>query len=366
MPVLTGVLITKQGAGPAGRKQSKGVYVLDKSQSRQVEELFADTARYTGRTPPGDFTLQAGEIFYEGGKMVELRMCGNRPVVKVKGVKYLQPWWHAGGDFEFDLTADFGLALAPQDQGRTHIAAYRIGPLVIISWDLSEGSRPRADADARVIRIVAERNDRGGRAGAVAAEEYETAILYTDLIVKAALELRKLLTGLRDGKKVDSPGRYKAFRLAFKPLLNQQAGDESAGAPARGRLSIKRLGESELKQRLLEVVTKSARESFSAPRGRPEGSRTKNRRSDVTERDRARKEDILRALAAEYKTLRRTFEPADAEAKITRAKVAERMGKDRGTLRNWFKEGGWEFDDLRTAAIESAEKNEGVERGEIN
>jgi hypothetical protein len=130
MPVLAGVVI----AGRAfARTYLKGRYILDESQSRQVEKLFVDSARFTGHQPPEDFALMAGEIFYEERKIVEIRLTGALTPIKKKGMLTSHPRWHLGGGPKFDINPDFSLSPAPQDRGRAYVVAMKHERILFLS-----------------------------------------------------------------------------------------------------------------------------------------------------------------------------------------------------------------------------------------
>lgn len=369
MPILAGVVIAHRGVA---RTYLKGAYVLDKRQSRQVHQLFVDSARYTGHEPPKKFELMAGAIFYEDGKIAELWMGGAPGPIRIDWMLHPFRFRSKGTGPEFDVTADYNLLFPPEDRNRTYVAAQGIGKLIVLAWNVESNvasQDPESIAtDQRFIRIREPYDLSESRSDELL--QLNRAINYSDYIVMAANEMKEMLTRLRyGGGGVNDVSHERAFRHAFKPLLKQRIGDMAEGVLARRRLSIKRLSRRDLQRELLAAVMRVAREYLRIRPGPAYGSKTKKRTMDVEKIDRIheekvqRGEKILSAIKLVYKKFRRKkiqgkeCQPAEAEAKVTQALVAERLKmKHPSNLCYWLKKLELDFDALKTEAIIRAEE----------
>jgi hypothetical protein len=347
IPILCGVV---RGRGRTAQTILRGDYVLDEIQSRQVKKLFMDSARFIGSKQLKDFRLEGGEIFYENGKIAEIRMVGSLP--KNEKGEYIR--WSVGQAPNFTLTGDVRLLPSPQDQGRAYVLALTFRNILILSWNVEPNvaycSPNLVDADVRFIRVAATTNT-------PPPWQFETGIRYAKLIIKSAKEMKMLLTQLREGVNFDGAYAYMEFCHAFMPLLKQPINDDASKGSAQGDLPIKGLGGWNPSHKLLDFILERARENAHGRLGRRRGSRTINRKNKIQERNLLRKKKILHALMIEYKKFCRKFAEADAEVKVTRVVVAERLGQARGTLHNWLRQGKFDFEDLKTEAIRRSKIN---------
>lgn len=378
MPVLGGVVIPH---GKAARTLLKGVYVVDGKTADQVQELFVDSARFTGSKPPKYFKMTAGEIFYEGGKIAEVKLRGRLPLVKDEewdefptdednerlGLPMVgdeewawkRPSWSTSARPDFSWVDDLRLAFSPRDIGRPYVAALRIGGTLLLWLDVTSRrtSPPPAGADVRLIRVTrpVKRKPSGGRGDRVGFEE---AIRYVEVLARSAEEMRTLMKLLRDGDELEFIDQYRAFGHAFEPLLKQRVED---GGTGRLSFSMKAMGEAEMRQRLVFAVAAIARDHLIIRPGPRQGSKTKNRKPGAEQRalyrklkDEQNKKIILEAIMSEYKKQRKQFPPAEAESKLTATVVIARLGKPRRTFYSWLKRLGCNFEELKTDAIKCA------------
>lgn len=378
MPVLGGVVVPR---GKAFRTLLKGVYVVDGETADQVQKLFVDSARFTGSGPPKYLKMSAGEIFYDGGKIAEVKLRGGLPLVKDEewdefptdedkerlGLPmsadeewaWKRPSWSTSARPDFSWVDDLRLAFAPRDLGRPYVAALRIGGPILLWWDVASGnnSPSPAGADVRFIRIArpvkkkpsGRRHDRAG---------FEAAIRYAEELARSADEMRTLLKLLRDDDELEFIDQYRAFSHAFEPLLEQRIDD---GATGRLRFSIKAMGEAEMRQRLVSAVAAIARDHLIIRPGRRHGSGTRNRnpkskkRVSDREKDEERRKLIADVIMSEYKSLRRDMPAAEAESRITRAVVLAAAKIPKSTFFDWLVRIGSCFEDLKAEALRRLE-----------
>jgi len=102
MPLLGGVVM---GHGSSARTLLKGVYVVGGKHADQVQKLFVDSARFTGSEPPRNFRMSEGEIYYEDGKIAEVRLRGTLPLER-------EEVW-----VEFPVMEDEELNVLPPNEG---------------------------------------------------------------------------------------------------------------------------------------------------------------------------------------------------------------------------------------------------------
>lgn len=377
MPVLGGVVIPH---GKSVWTLLKGVYVVDEKTAAQVQKLFVDSARFTGSKPPKYFKMTAGEIFYEDGKIVEVKLRGRLPLVKdeewdefptdednerlglpMTGDEewaWKRPSWSTNLGPDFSWVDDLRLAFSPRDLGRPYVAALRIGGTLLLWWDVTSRrtSPPPAGTDVRLLRVTrpVKRKTSGGRANRVGFEE---AIRYVEVLARSADEMRTVLKLLRDGDELEFIDQYRAFGYAFEPLLKQRIEDGG------GRLSfsMKAMGEAEMRQRVMSAVAAIARDHLIIRPGPRQGGKPKNRKPGAEQRaldrklkDEQNKKIILEAITAEYKKLRKQFPPAEAESRLTATVVIARIDKSSRTFYNWLNRLKCNFEKLKTAALKCA------------
>lgn len=389
MPIFGGVVT---GRGKSARTLPKGVYVVDGEPAGRVQELFVDSARFTGIEPPKNFRMSKGEIFYEGGRIVEVILKGTLPPTRgeewfdfpvmedeewdifpqtqdeewdgyPRSVYEKSEWtvltWSTG-DSDFSLVNDLSVSFSQRDLGRPYVAALSIGGPVLLRWDMASEptATPPADADVRLIRIPepvkrsAEGEDRAG---------FEAAILYAEWLAKSAREMKTLLKLLREGGELDFIDQYRAFGHAFEPLLRQWINDGDSGGSSRLSFSLKELGEAEMRGRLTKAVAAIARDHLIIRAGRKPGSKTKpeNPGSEIRAREQKEYDDerrrvILDLIEVMYKSLRRTMPAAEAEAELKVKGVIATSKISKSTFYDWLRRIGCGFEDLKTEALRRA------------
>jgi hypothetical protein len=368
-PIVDGVVFAQPGTRASARTYLRGDYILDERQSRQVENIFRDSASSAGYELPDNFLLQEGEIFYKDGKIDEIRLAGTLSQLKGKRKKSQESWCFAGKEPGFELTSDFGLVQSPQDQHRTHVAVLRLGDFFILSWDVAANavrhvsdSPEVSNVDKRFIRIAASAWKSEEDDDDVQSKElYDTAIRSATSIVEAASDMKMLFVQLRDGRALNTSGYDRSFRHAFTPLLKQLPDVEVSKRQGQGRLLLNPMSQHDLNKALLKAVLESAKEHLSFGPGRPPKSKTKNRTLNLKkiEIERKKKErlkkKILVAITAEYKKFCRKWSPTEAEFQVKAIVVIKRLGASRSTFYNWLKLLGCNFSDLKTEALECAE-----------
>lgn len=359
--------MAQPGTRASARTYLRGDYILDELQSRQVENIFRDSASSAGYELPDNFLLQEGEIFYKDGKIDEIRLAGTLSQLKGKRKKSQESWCFAGKAPGFERTSELVLVLSPQDHDRTYIAVMRVGKFFILSWDVAANAvRHNSDSpdvsnvDKRLIRIVASAWKSKAAPDVQSEELYNIAIRSATFIVEAAYDMKMLFVRLRDGETLDS-GYDRSFRHAFTPLLKQLPDVEVSKRQGQGRLLLNPMSQHDLNKALLKAVLESAKEHLSFGPGRPLRSKTKNRTFNLKkiELERKKKErlkkKILVAITAEYKKFRRTLSPTEAEFQVKAIVVINRLGASRSTFYSWLKQLGCDFNELKTEAIECAE-----------
>lgn len=353
MPVLGGVFIAR---GKTVETLLRGVYMVDKRDARQIYKLFVDSAGFMGPKPPKDFKMSLGEIFYKGGEITEVRLAGRlSPVISEKWGRSWPPW-RPGRYPHFEVTDGYRLALSPRDQGRSYVAAVRIGEHFLLSWDLSSSiaDQAPADADVRHIRIAPPVEIPVGRDENTT---FEAAIKYLELMERSANDVKTFLSHVRDGAAVHVSRQFRPFRYTYGALLKQRIDDGVPHGAVPLSFSMKKMKAAEMRKQLVAAVAAITRDYLVIQRGRKEGSKSKNRndKSKKIERDLKNKEKlkkkILRAITTEYKRLCRKSAPAEAESKVNINVVAARLKTDRKTFYNWRRRAGLSFDDLKTKAI---------------
>lgn len=122
---------------------------MDGERANQVQRLFVDSAKFAGTEPPKYFRMTAGEIYYEGGKIAEVKLRGMLPPVKDEewdefptdedkerlGIPTTgddewalrMPTWRTDAGPDFSWVDDLRLAFSPRDLGRPYVAALGIG-----------------------------------------------------------------------------------------------------------------------------------------------------------------------------------------------------------------------------------------------
>lgn len=388
MPILEGVNITR---GEATRTFTRGVYVVSEGDASRVQKLFVDSARFKGFKPPKDLTMSAGEIFYEGGDIAEVRLRGNLPLVKDKKfadlellkdeewvetikIKYEKwtkfpiigdeewlwkvPSWTTGGGPDFSWFDDLRLAFSPRNLDRQYVAALRIEGGLLLWWDVASARTPHtpADADVRLIQITQPiRVDDGKEEQA----DIESAIRYADALTHSADAMKTLLSQLRDGDELDFIDERRAFGHAFRCLLMQQFDDGSPDSTGQLSFSMNEMGEAEMRKRLLIAVAAISNDYLLIRRGRPPESETetqkpKSKKKEPTpEQKAARKQLILDAIMAEYQKFREDSPPADAECQVNGKIVYEGLDISRDTFYKWLAEIKCTFEELKTEVMHS-------------
>jgi hypothetical protein len=389
-PLFGGMIV---GRGASARTLSKGVYVMDGEAAAQVQKLFIDSARFNGSEPPQKFRLSKGEIYYEGGKIKEVSMRGTLPPSKAdeliehpvmedeKGYVipmsqeevwdglpldvYVQAeWtvstWSTGGP-DYRLVDDLDVSFARRDLGGPYVAALRIGGPILLRWDVSSAyaATPPSDADVRLIRVPRPFKKSGGRDNGA---RFEYAISYAEWLARSAREMKSLLKLLRDGREFDFIDHHRAFGHAFKPLLRQRLDESGPDGDSQLRFSIKRKAGVKLRETLATAVAAVARDRLFIRRGRPPGSKTKNKNQeaekraiDWKEKDEERRRAVIDLIETEYRDRLQRMPAAAAEADLTVGKVIIRSGIRKSTFYNWLRRIDCKFEDLKTEALWRAE-----------
>jgi hypothetical protein len=390
MPIFEGVKVVR---GDEVRPFSKGVCVVDGKVAREVQKLFLDSARFRNNEPPEGFTLNAGEIFYEGGRIAEVRLRGLLPRIKNEDWADLDPrkekdwaemgkrrnkkwarvplidddddwiwrwpFWITEPGPDIPWIDDLRLAFSPRNLGRSYVAALRIGGPVLLWWDVESARTPHtpADSDARHIRVtqpvkISGRKDQ--------KRWFESAIRYADALARSADSMKTLLSRLEDGGEIDFIDEGRAFGKAFSPLLIQRVNDGSPGSIGSLSFSMKELAETEMRGRLLNAVAAMTRDYLLIKPGRPPGSKTKHPKPEAEKIEDRRKKTlelkriILSAITVEYEKFLQESPPAEEEFNVDISVVCENIGKSESTIYNWLRRIECSFDDLKTEAIKSA------------
>jgi hypothetical protein len=386
MPLFGGVIMKD-------RTLSKGVYVVDEEAAKQVQKLFIDSARYTGSEPPESFRLSKGEIFYQSGKIKEVSMSGTLSPDRADGLiehpvmederGYVIPmsqeevwdglpqnvyekaeWtvlsWSTGGP-DYRLVDDLDVSFSQRGLGRPYVAAQRIGGPILLRWDVSSAyaAPPPAGADVCFIRIPQPVKKSRGRDDKA---RFEAAISYVELLARSAREMKSLLKLLRDGREFDFIDHHRAFGHAFRPLLRQWFEEKNPGGTGRLRFSIKKKAGVRQREALTTAVAAVARDYLFIRRGRPPGSKTKNknpaaekRALDQKEKDEERRRAVIDLIETEYRDRLQRMPAAAAEADLTVGKVIIRSGIRQSTFYNWLRRIDCKFEDLKTKALWRAE-----------
>jgi hypothetical protein len=390
MPIFGGGEFTRGGEA---RTLLKGVYVVDGRLADKVQQLFMDSARYTYYEPPEKLIMTAGEIFYQDGKIAEVRLRGDLPLIRDKEwadfdlledeevVEILRrenerwpdlplinneervwklPSWTTDDGPDFSWVDDLRLAFSPRDLGRPYVAALKIGGPLLLWWNVESAHTDNSppDTDVRRIRIARPAEITQGSDDKTA---FDAAIRYTSALARSADVMMSFLTRLRDDSLLDFIDERWPFGYAFGRLLKQQInhGDPSSG----GRLSfsMKKMSKAEMRAELLTAIAEMAREHLSISRGRRDGSKTKIRNPDTEAKKEAQrlekkvqlKENILLAMVEEYNHLRKKS-PAETEFKVTPGAITTRLKTKRRTFYNWLKRVGSSFEELETEAFRRA------------
>jgi hypothetical protein len=297
MPILGAVLIAR---GKTVETLLRGAYMVDKRQARQIYELFVDSAGFTGPRPPKDFKMSMGEIFYEGGKIAEVRLSGRlAPVNEGKWGGPVRPGWREGRDPHFEVTEGFRLALSPPDQGRSYVAAVRIGGHFLLSWDLSSGVAEQAPGgtDVRHIRITSPIEIYVGKDENITLG---AAIKYLEMMARAADDLKTFLSQVGDGAAVRVSRQQRPFQRAYGPLLKQRIDDGVPHGAVRLSFSMKELKAAEMRKRLVTAVAALTSDYLAIQSGRKRGSKSKSRndKSKKIERDLKKREKLKKRFSA--------------------------------------------------------------------
>jgi len=390
MPIFGGGEFTRGGEV---RTLLKGVYVVDGQMADKVQKLFVDSARFKNYVPPEKLIMTAGEIFYQDGKIAEVRLKCALPRIKdeefadldwLKDEEVVEllrrehekwpeipdtddeeqvwrlPFWTTGGGPDFSWIDDLREAFSPRDLGRPYVAALKIGDPLLLWWDVetarTDNSPP--DADVRCIRITRPAKITGGSDDKTA---FDAAIRYAGTLVRSADMMMSFLTSLRDDTLLEFIDERRPFGYAFGRLLKQRInhGDQSSG----GRLSfsMKKMSEGEMRMEMLTAVAAMAREYLYTPLGRPPGSKTKSRNPEAEAKKEAKrqekkielKENILLAMVEEYNHLRERLPAAEAEFQITRDSIIEKLEITPATFYRRLKLVGSSFEELKTEALRS-------------
>jgi hypothetical protein len=391
MPIFGGVVISRGGEA---RDFPRGVYVVSGGAARRVQKLFVDSAGFTGPKPPKNFTMSAGEIFYEGGAIAEARLTGTLPPVKNEDWADLDPlkdedwvemrkrrnekrakpplidddeewiWerpaWSTDPGPDTPWIDDLRLAFSPRNLGRPFVAALRIGGPILLWWDV-ESARTRhtpADADVRHVRVTQPVKVSGGMAD---RRGYEAAIRYAGGLAKSAEAMKTLLSRLRDGGELDFIDERRAFGNAFRRLLTQRVDERSSGSTGPLSISMRRLKETKMRGKLLNAVAAMTSDYLLIRPGRPPGSQTKtpNLKSKKIEYSRERgieiEQMIVGAIRGEYEKFCGECQPAEAEFRVNRKIVYQALDISKNTLYNWLRRSGRSFEKLKTKALKSAQ-----------
>ncbi len=393
MPIFGGVEVAR---GKAVRPLLKGVYIVDGTVARQVQKLFVDSARFKKFNPPKGFTMTAGEIFYEGGKIAEVRLKGNLPPVKDKDVSdfdlltdeewaelvkrknehwskvpvirndewaWRWPSWATKRGPDFTWLDDLCLAFSPRSSlGRPYVAALRFGGPILLWWDVASGRThdTPVDADVRHIRVTqpvnvaAEKNDKRG---------FEAAIRYLDGLGRSADAMKDLLTLLKDGSCIDFIDDRRAFGSAFSRLLVQWIDESSPDSTGQLSFSMKKLKEPKMREKMINAVAAMTSGYFIIRSGRPRGSQTKNPKLkagkiDPDSEEKAQlKKMILSAITGQYEMLRQRFPPAEAESQLKKKVVYKGLDVSKNTFDNWLERIGCSFEELKTETMKEQKIN---------
>lgn len=390
MPLLGGVVM---GHGSSARTLLKGVYVVGGKHADQVQKLFVDSARFTGSEPPGKFRMNEGEIFYEDGKIAEVRLRGTLPLEREEGwvefpvmedeelnvlppnegeewdglplsvyekMQWKVPSWSLGTP-DFTWVDDLRLAFSPRDLGRSYVAALSIGGPLLLWWDVASGRHAYAPAgvDVRLIRVPQPAKRPGGRGDRA---KFDAAIRYAETLAKSAREMKTLLKLMRDGGELDYIEQYRAFGHAFSPLLRQRINEGGPGGAGHLSFSMKGLGGTKMRHKLTNAAAAIARDRLIIKPGRPPGSKTKHRKLGSEQRAQTQKEKdderrtvVLDVIEAEYRRLRQLMPAAKAEFEVKEAFVIAKSKIKRSTYFNWLRRIRCEFEDLKTEAIRRTE-----------
>lgn len=187
---------------------------------------------------------------------------------------------------------------------------------------------------------------------------FEAAIRYAEALARSADEMRTLMKLLRDGGELEFIDQYRAFGHAFESLLGQRL---DAGGTGRLKFSMRAMGETEMRRRLVSAVAAVARDYLIIRAGRRPGSKTKIRKPEsgrgekASEKSVRLKKKILGAITAEYTKLRGKWPPAEAESRVTATVVIAKLKTPRSTFYDQLRRAGYSFDDLKTEALRSAE-----------
>jgi hypothetical protein len=130
----------------------------DRETQKNVSRLLT-LARAAGLELPQGFAFGAGEVFYEGRRLVEVRLRGwvvngERATKWVRSIAIGSSPTEAGPRFE---VRDGGIVMADEDRARTFMAAVIVGTAdggrLLVSWDLhenvaGESTRPQHPGEA--------------------------------------------------------------------------------------------------------------------------------------------------------------------------------------------------------------------------
>lgn len=391
MPLFGGVVV---GRGASARTLSKGVYVVDGEAAAQVQKLFLDSARFNGSKPPQKFKLSKGEIYYEGGKIKEVSMRGTLPPSKTdesiehpvmeddRGyvipmsqeevwdglplnvyvqAEWMVSTWSAGGP-DYRLVDDLDVSFAPRDLGRPYVAALRIGGPILLRWDVSSAyaATPPAGADVRLIRVPRPVKKTGGLNDGA---RFEYAISYAEWLARSAREMKALLKRLRDGHEFDFIDHHRAFGYAFKSLLTQRLDEDTIGGAGKLRFTIKGKPGVELREAMTNAVAAVAKDYLFIRRGRPPGSKTRNKNPGAEkrvvgqkEKDEERRRAVLDLIKDEYRDRLQRMPAAEAEAAVKVGVVIARSRMSKDAFYNWLRRIRCEFEDLKAEALKEHEK----------
>ncbi|MBA2734559.1 MAG: hypothetical protein H0U54_16990 [Acidobacteria bacterium] len=194
----------------------KGEVRLKDERSEPIRSVLIRSAYLFHQSIPEVFELRAAQVFYKDQKIEEVRLATHYPSdpEEIESAEWRK--WTTSTPPRFRVRPEGTIILPPEDEGRTHLTAYRRGSSLFCSWDLTANACHSRREEAELFSFDVALSDLSiGEEGDASDTPFE----------QSKLDEAVRLLGLVPH------GNLKNLLLPFLPLDSEVGGDH----PLRGK-----------------------------------------------------------------------------------------------------------------------------------
>lgn len=140
-PIFGALLVDNYWRDQPNHLLLKGNYYLKPDEARALKTLFFETARFLGEELPPQFIFYAGEIFYDGLRVEEVRLAGISMVRINNDGSTDYEEWSTPVRPQFEVNEELKIVLSDADQGRTHVAAVKLESHLTVTFDVTANAK---------------------------------------------------------------------------------------------------------------------------------------------------------------------------------------------------------------------------------